>query len=449
MKATEIEITADKLLDCVERHITSDSKVNHILVAYSGGVDSHVLLHVCAQLKDKLSHLKFQSIYIDHGLNEHSSAWASHCEKVSEDLGINFLSEPVSVKGVKELGLEQAARLARYSALAQYVSSGVLLLTAQHQDDQAETFMLQLLRGSGVKGLSSMPIRSRFSEGYQIRPFLDCSQQEIIQYAQVLGLNWIEDLSNLNTSYDRNFLRQTVIPLIKERWPAFSKTTSRSAAHCAEAESLLNNFASTLVETNLDELELTYLAKLDAQAQRLVIRQWLANQNVRMPAEKVLREIQRLVTAKNITSAVIEWGGWQLRSFGSKFFITQFQPEGFSVMKWSGDGLALPEPLGSLSLVPICGQGVNKSLWESSDVTVSCRQGGESIKLIGRVGRKKLKKLFHEAAILPWVRGVIPLIYLNDKLVAVADIWLDESYLATGEQQGLLINWERPRLRVK
>jgi len=444
------ETIIEELLSTVERHLAAIDDVNHVLIAYSGGVDSHVLLHVCAQLQNKLEKIHFQAIYIDHDLQDQSSAWAQHCEKTSLALGVNFLAEKVFAKDIDGSGPEQAARLARYGALARHVSEKTLLLTAQHQDDQAETLLLQLLRGAGVKGLSSMPVLSGFSLGYQLRPLLSSAQQDILQYAQVQGLKWIEDPSNLDTSYDRNFLRQNVIPMIKERWPAFSKTTARSAAHCGEASSLLEEFSTTLLmDEKPDRLSLSFLRTLDAKTQRLVIRQWLAKQQAKMPAGKVLCEIQRLIIDVSITSGCVEWGCWQLRLFNGYLFVTDNHLGDFPPMVWEGQELVLPEPLGMLSLTDADSGGIDKTLWESSNVTVSWREGGESIKLAGREGRKKLKKLLYENDIFPWVRQSIPLIYLNDKLAAVGDIWVDESCLAESGRRGVLIDWNRPDLSIK
>lgn len=420
------------------------------MVAYSGGVDSHVLLHICAQLRPQLKDITFQAVYIDHGLHENSSRWSAHCKQVALKLDIEYISQKVFAKDINGDGPEQAARLARYKALSKYIDKQTLLLTAQHQDDQAETLLLQLLRGSGVKGLSSMPLLSKFEGGYLLRPFLDCSKQSISDYAATHTLSWVEDPSNLDVSYDRNFLRQSVIPLIKQRWPAFSKTTSRSAAHCAEASTILTDLASTLLQDALvDKLELSLLVTLNDETQRLVIRQWLADHKIRMPSEKVLEEIQRLVVQPLVKSACIKLGDQQLRLFDACFFIVTQEIEAFPFIDWIGNKVMLPACMGDLSFIEVTGAGIDKELWESSRISIRCRQGGESLKVAGRLGHKKLKKLLYENKIFPWVRNIIPLIYLDGQLVAVADLWVDENYLVMEGEKGYLPQWNHPDLRIQ
>lgn len=438
------------LINCVEQRIASIANIKRVVIAYSGGVDSHVLLHACAQLQKTLNQFTFQAVYIDHGLHEDSSRWSLHCEKVAIELGIDFTSQQVDARNNKGEGPEQAARRARYAALSNLVDESTVLLTAQHRDDQAETLMLQLLRGAGVNGLASMPTLARFDAGFISRPFLEFSKADILDYANAKNLSWVEDSSNLNESYDRNFLRQQVIPLIRKRWPAFSKTTSRTASHCAEAASLLSDVgASLVVETGNGELDIKPILDRKEEIQRLVIRQWLSTRGVRFPSEKVLSQILMMLSARTDKNPLVEWSGQQVRLFDERLFFTQQRAEtAFEPINWRSDKVTLPKPLGDICLKPAVGEGIAKKLWESSEVSIRWRQGGETIKLAARLGNKKLKKLLNEEKILPWVRDSIPLIYLNNELAAVADLWLDEKFLAAESESGYMLDWQHPKLQI-
>ncbi len=441
----------DEFVNQIEQHIKSLNGINKVVIAYSGGVDSHVLLHACSKLQKTLDHLSFLAVYIDHGLHDDSLLWAEHCKKITGDLNVPFVSKQVYAKNDHGEGPEQAARRARYKALSGFIDQHSVLLTAQHQDDQAETLMLQLLRGAGLDGLASMPVIAEFYEGFIVRPFLGYAKQQVLQYAQKENLVWIEDSSNLDVSYDRNFLRQEVIPLIQSRWPAFSRTTARSASHCAEAASILADIcAPILSEAGARELPIAIIKQHNEAYQRLIIREWLKIQGVRVPSKKQLLQIQGLLKGDARKVSIVEWSNHQVRLFDEHFYYKEKQSEPIiSVHEWLDKECQLPEPLGQLIIQPSKGLGVDRQLWDSAHITIRSRQGGESIQLAGRSGRKTLKKLLNEERILPWVRNSLPLIYLNDELVAVADLWLDERYLASAESPSYTINWLHPAWRIK
>ncbi len=442
----------NQFVDTVEQQLASINGLTHVVIAYSGGVDSHVLLLACSILKPILPNIAFCAMYIDHGLHADSAKWRDHCDSVCVDLRVDFISQKVNAADLNGDGPEQAARYARYDALKSVVTAHTVLLTAQHQDDQAETLMLQLLRGAGVNGLASMPACNNFGLGFIARPFLSLSKADIKHYAVDEGLVWIEDSSNLDTSLNRNFLRQQVIPLIQQRWPAFSKTTSRSAAHCAEASSILFNLAASDINAeDVDVLDIHAIIDLDAARQRLVIRHWLLCNGVRMPSEKILHQIQRSISADSGASALIKWSAVQLRLFDARFFLTNIKAEKltYEPINWCGEKVNINREMGTLSKRLISGQGIDQHKWAASNVTVVRRTGGESIKLIGRQGQRKLKKLFHEARIFPWVRDAIPLIYFDNKLAAIANLWVDEAFLVRDDGVGYEIAWDHSRLKIK
>ncbi|PHS71290.1 MAG: tRNA lysidine(34) synthetase TilS [Cycloclasticus sp.] len=441
----------NQLIKSVEQLIESTPNIDNIVIAYSGGIDSHVLLHVCAVVQTQYAHISFLAVYIDHGLHIDSTKWRVHCEKVSFDVGVNFSTQTVNAIDKKGEGPEQAARHARYDALREYVDGNTILLTAQHQDDQAETLLLQLLRGAGVNGLASMPRCASFGSGLMMRPFLAVSKQDIVNYAEHHKLDWVEDPSNKDVSFSRNFLRQEVIPLIQQKWPAFSKTTARTASHCAEITSLLSDYASLYFHNDVaGELALNPLRGLSNETQRLVIRQWLISNDVRLPSQKVLNQMQMIIQDETRQASLIEWGGYQLRLFKNTFYILHHSDETVLLeTPWQGERVDLPNNLGQLAIKPVVGLGIKKVLWDDCDVFVRSRLGGERIKLAGRSGTKSLKKLLNESSFFPWVRDSLPLIFINNTLVAVADIWMAEKFLAKDQEQGYEIEWQHPTLRIK
>ncbi|MCK5647371.1 MAG: tRNA lysidine(34) synthetase TilS, partial [Gammaproteobacteria bacterium] len=217
------------------------------LIAYSGGVDSHVLLHLCSQLKNSPTGFdqSFSAVYIDHGLSPHAKKWGRHCQHICFELDIPLTIIEVDASQKKGQSPEASARTARYQAFSQLLDNKECLLTAQHLDDQAETLLLQLLRGSGTKGLSAMPRNKPFAKGFLCRPILDYKKQDILEYARRHRLEWIEDESNLEQRFDRNYLRHTVLPLLEKRWPAMKENFAKSAEVLAESQLLLDKIADS------------------------------------------------------------------------------------------------------------------------------------------------------------------------------------------------------------
>ena len=220
--------------------------VSQVLIAYSGGLDSHVLLHLCASLRAIQPQIVLRAIHIDHGLQAVSAQWVMHCQTVCAALNIPFICEALHLKVQTGESVEAVAREARYAVFSQYLRAGEMLLTAHHQDDQAETVLLHLLRGSGVDGLAAMPEIRPLAQGYLGRPLLALSRAELVTYAQQNQLNYITDPSNADNRFDRNFLRQQIIPLLQQRWVAVNKTLARAARLQGETRQLL---AQTLGET--------------------------------------------------------------------------------------------------------------------------------------------------------------------------------------------------------
>jgi tRNA(Ile)-lysidine synthase len=278
------------------------SSLNQIFIGYSGGIDSHVLLHICASLPELKS--KITAVYIHHGLQKEADDWAIHCQKIALDLDVSFLDIRVNANANARESPEEAARNARYNAFKNLIAKNDVLLMAQHREDQLETVLLQLFRGSGLKGLAGMPEKMPFGAGQLYRPFLNISKAEINAYALENELIWIEDPSNQSLIYDRNFLRHEIIPKLKQRWQSLDKTVARTATHCAEAENLISNMAQSKFEMVLnaenETLNISKLLDFSEAEQRLILRQWFEFFDLRMPSQDFLQRILNEVIGAKI-----------------------------------------------------------------------------------------------------------------------------------------------------
>ena len=278
------------------------SILHRIFIGYSGGIDSHVLLNVCATLPEFKS--KLTAVYIHHGLQKEADDWAIHCQKVVSNLGVQFLEIRVYALPNAGESPEEAARNARYNAFKNIIFENDILLMAQHQEDQLETVLLQLFRGSGLKGLAGMPEKMPFSKGFLVRPLLNVSKVEIQAYALEHQLIWIEDPSNQSLIYDRNFLRHEIIPKLKQRWQSLDKTVARTATHCAEAENVISNIAQSKFETVLNTenntLNIPTLLTFSEVEQRFILRQWFEFSGLKMPSHDFLQRILNEVIGAKI-----------------------------------------------------------------------------------------------------------------------------------------------------
>lgn len=431
-------------IDCISSVIAPETK--NVIIAYSGGVDSHVLLHLAASHVDLKP--RVTAIYVDHGLQLEAKGWAGHCQTVAYDLGVKFKCLAVKIKRTAGQSLEELARDARYQALKTILGCDDVVLFAQHREDQMETVLLQLFRGAGVQGLSAMPQTMAFGAGTLIRPFLDVSKQEINDYAVKNKLCWVEDPSNKSDEFDRNFLRNQIVPQLKQKWPALDKTVARSARHCASAHQLTESVAEELLNQVRGKsgqvLSIVRLLALDDSKQYLVVRQWFKCQNLKMPSEKRVQSIlNEVVKAKAEAHPEIKTQAYCIRRYRGELFC--IQPTGFdglpAELQWVAGVKQLLLSDGSKLELLESSIGIPKAVWESAEVKVRFRQGAEKISLPGRVGRHTLKNLYQEKAIPPWQRGKIPLLYLNNKLAAVADLWVDSNYFSDRNEPCYRIGW--------
>jgi len=407
------------------------AKQAQIFIAYSGGVDSHVLLHLCALYRHDY---QLHAVYIHHGLQEVAESWGLHCQATAEQLQIDFSMLRVNAHPAPGQSPEEAARNARYQALQALLGNGDVLLLAQHREDQLETVLLQLFRGAGLPGLSGMPAQCQFGKGQMYRPLLDNSKQAILDYAHAQNLHWVEDPTNQQNDYDRNYLRNVILPSLKQRWPASAKTVSRSAQHCAEAQSILTELAQELLNhvlrTEDNTLTINTLLSFTQQKQHLIVRQWFKYLGLKMPPQSLLSRIfTEVIAAKTQSDPALTLAEHSVRRYhGQLYCVPTFAVFDMSEKQWPR-GQSVLTISNQMSITAKDAQtGINAEQWQNTLVTVRFRSGGETIRLPGRQGHHTLKKLYQEAGIPPWQRTAMPLIYLDDKLAAVGDLWISADF---------------------
>lgn len=396
------------------QNLTSTTK---FVIAFSGGLDSHVLLHLLEQTPAKI-----RAVYINHGLQKQSDVWAVHCQKVCDDLGVPFKVISVKIAITQGESLEELARSERYQALHNSLQADEALVTAHHQNDQAETLLLQLFRGAGVEGLAAMPAIREFGPKDQrrkhLRPLLDLKREELEEYAKLHKLDYIQDPSNLDQAFDRNYLRNKIMPQLRQRWLGIDKTIARAATIQSETKQILNEVAAAELQQILfskdNSLLIEELLKLPKSKQNLVVRYWITQSGFINPSDKKLKHIfSDVVDASEDSQPLLEWQGAQVRRFQNRLYIMEpvADHDPGTVIHWDGK-----KPLD----LPSLGITVNPDQFpqDEQSVTVRFRQGGESIKLPKR-GSISLKNLFQEQQIPPWMRSRLPLIFVEDKLVKV------------------------------
>lgn len=417
-------------------YIGSQPDVTHYCIAYSGGMDSHALLHAAATLVSEAEHLVLRAVHIDHGLHADSTLWVEHCKRVCAELDVPLTVERVVVEAAGD-GPEASARLARYSAFASLLQPDEHLLLAQHADDQAETFLLQALRGSGPDGLASIPRKRVFANGSMARPLLACSQEVLAAYAQRHGLSWIDDPSNLDTRYDRNFLRQEILPLLKSRWPAASRTLGRAAMRSAAASQTLLSLAQLDLDKvrlrGTPQLSVSELRGLPRERAYNALRLWVRQAGLRMPRLQDLAQVLRnLLQARNDSQGIVNVREYEFRRHGDRLYL--LAPHGEQepfYYEWHAPfaDLHISEISMNLSLAACVAQGI--ALPTAGTVIVRSRQAGDLIKLGEPAYHKAVNKLLQEASVPPWQRDAIPLLYVEGTLAAVWNMAVSVDFRAS------------------
>ncbi|MDU0354570.1 tRNA lysidine(34) synthetase TilS [Paraglaciecola aquimarina] len=424
---------AMKILNTLRLHIQHSSLIptRDMVVAYSGGIDSHVLLHALSRLRPQFG-FTLHAIHIHHGLSAAADQWQQHCKQVCDTLAVQFQTAKVDVPQTARTSLEAVAREQRYKKITELAPANAQVLLAQHQDDQLETFLLQLKRGAGPKGLSAMAEAWTVQHGDSksvafFRPLLAIAQQDIVEYAQQHQLNWCEDESNKNTEFERNFLRHDVLPVLQSRWPELAKSVSRSAHLCAQQQTLLDEVCADklgALQTADNSLMVQGLLKLSANWLQQVVRYWLSLQGIQSPSLAVLERLQPdVLEAAEDAKPILQWQGWQFRRFNQQLYVLPIQSEIQPVvLQWTGqESLALPDNIGVLHFAKgaeTLNDSVSLSL-DDGDISISLGNYSKRFTPANSAHSKPLKQWFKLWQVPPWKRDKVVQIIQNNKIIAL------------------------------
>ncbi|AXN03428.1 MULTISPECIES: tRNA lysidine(34) synthetase TilS [Vibrio] len=414
----------------INRHRLASSQ---LVLGFSGGMDSRVMLELLAQYRDETS-CECCAVYVHHGLSQHADAWAKQCQRWAQHAAIPFFIERVQLDTASGESVESLARTARYQVLAKYINTDDLLLTGQHSDDQIETFLLALKRGSGPKGLSSMAQAMPFGAGKIVRPLLAATRVQIESFAVTQNLDWIEDESNQDTRFDRNFIRHHITPVLTQRWPHIHQAVARSATLCAQQQVLLEELLQEAIqEAKMPDgsLSITALSHRSELARYQLLRMWLAQLGEPMPTQEHLAMIwQQVASARIDANPRLKLGQSEIRRFDQKLYCIQTYQDisDWQAMIVPDQSLTLPDGLGNLTL---SSHGASKRIALPDDchqLSVTFNPEGLAACPVGRVGSRKLKKLFQEHGVPSWLRRRTPILMHRNQVVAIANLFVDRDF---------------------
>lgn len=402
-----------------------------LVVAFSGGLDSTVLLHGLANLP-LARERGLRAIHVDHGLHEESALWARRCEATCAECDVPLVVLRTEVQRGSGFGMEAAARRARFSALQAELAEGEIVAFAHHRDDQAETVLLKLLRGAGPEGLAAMRGLRRFGNFLAWRPLLSLPNALLRSHAEQHALNWVKDPSNANPLIDRNYLRLDILPRLRKRWPEADTSIVQSASWIQAAADFIETQSGQALARaqGLDPKTLRYRdwLELPEALRDPVLRRWLRSLELPEPTQYQAAELARqLAEAGEDKMPCIRWPGAELRRYRDLVYaqpplrmpMTDWQ------YAWNGTPLQLPAATGTLCLADSAGQ--SEPLANGECLQVRFRRGGEGLRLAAGAYRRDLRDLFQEAGIPPWERGRIPMVLDGDgELLAVGDLWISD-----------------------
>jgi tRNA(Ile)-lysidine synthase len=422
--------------------------VTALVVGVSGGADSACLLSALAELPRR----PLRAVHVDHGLQAASAALRASSIALCRRLEVPLTVIEVTVETAGE-SLEARAREARYRAFALNLAPGECLLTAHHAEDQAETLLLQLLRGTGIKGLCSMPVRRPLAGGWHLRPLLEVARRDLMAYGKAHGIEAHEDPMNRDPRFDRAFLRTEIWPAIIERWPGAAAALGRAARHAADAQRLLEQAADAALFYLRDgaALSVTGLRALPGIEQVNVLRRWITESGIVPPpsSARLTEGLRQALTAHADHVPAVAWGEHALRRYRERLFLTPATvPALVSRREWpmrSQPRLELGGGLGTLCWAPRLG-GLDASRLPAS-LSVRRRIGGESLKLGADARTQSVQHLCQAMGVLPWMRDALPMIYAGDSLIAIGDLWRDARWAVPSDGMGFDCVWEgRPEL---
>lgn len=423
-----------------------------LTIAFSGGLDSTVLLTALTRLNLPA---RLRAAYVDHGLQPQSAAWSAHCAAAAAALGAEFATVRVAVDRQSSQGLEAAARDARYGALAELLAPGEWLLTAHHGDDQLETLLLRLTRGTGVRGLRGIIEFGPFAAGFLGRPLLRLTREQLYAQALAWNLSWLEDPSNREPRHDRNYLRLHVLPALRERWPSAVQHAGRLAAQMSDAEQLLDGLAADDARPLVAPWHVprAVLAALAPARQRNLLRYLLRMLGLGAPSASKLEELRAALNESHPESRdVVRWRSGEGRIFREALHLgtplPSASPPDYAARIAVGDSWAGPE--GRIELVPTAADDGVPESWLADGLALRFRAGGERFRPRGRQHHHSLKHLFQESGVVPWMRDRVPLLFRGAALVAIGDLWVsaDVDAAPTSESRWRVQWSEHPGIRA-
>ena len=440
MKKNDLLEEFTKQLKHLSPSPSSASANNDFHIALSGGLDSVVLLHLFARLRESEPNLTITAHHINHGLSDNAAYWSDFCFQLCADLIIDFNCSAVNLAKQSRTSIEALAREKRYACLTNLLSANSYLVTAHHQDDQLETVLLALKRGAGNTGLQGILSKQKLKTGSLIRPLLNFSRQQLENYAQSFNLQWIEDESNSDQVFDRNFIRHSISPLLKARWPAVAKTVARSAAICHEQQQLLEeigalDFARCVFHLlNKNVLIISELKKLSVARRNNVIRYWFKENNLNYPSAKQLFAVWTdIVLAGENASPKMQFKAVTLRRYREQLYLVAEQPVADLCNEpviYSGESqISLLGGRMKLSFERVQdNNNTGEALYckPESEIKICFRQHLPA-KLTctpkGRAGSRSIKKLLHEHHVPPWLRDQVPFILIDGELKQAVGLW--------------------------
>ncbi|CUX96594.1 tRNA lysidine(34) synthetase TilS [Candidatus Doolittlea endobia] len=453
--ANQVQMLRRRVVACVAPY-------RSLLLAFSGGLDSTVLLNALAALRDGDGFqggdnvLALRAVHIHHNLSRHADEWTAHCAQECHRLNVTFTAIHVTVDATSD-GIEAAARSARYGALAAALTQDEVLITAQHQDDQAETLLLALKRGSGPAGLSSMAADAPYLGHRLVRPLLGFGRWELEAYAKADKLHWIKDDSNTDLRFDRNFLRLRILPLLRQRWPKFANALSRSAQLCAEQEQLLDELLSETLAGLIEpdgSLRLTALTTMHGSKRAALLRRWLKSLGVKMPTRAQLSRLwQEVALSRRDAVAQLKLDGCLVRRFRDHLYIVPCFPpltnsKAVFPWPWESAHLVLPSGLGKLYRRQV-NTGSTATLltivrapFPGERVSVRFSPVHGKLYIVGRRRGRTLKKIWQELHIPPWRRSRTPLLFYNDQLIAALNVFVTWEGAAREDHAQWQIFWQ-------
>ena len=415
-----------------------------VCLALSGGLDSMVLLHLMHfHLNGKYN---IRAIHVNHNLNENSNDWSIFCKKQCSQLGIDLTVESIHPEN-NGSGLEASARDQRYQVIKENLTQNELLLTAHHKDDQLETILFRIFRGTGISGLRGI-VHYRDDNSHNIlRPLLKCSRADLEEYASANNIKWIEDDSNDNISFDRNYIRNLLVPKIKERWKHVEESTHRLSLIAIENQELLNEVAldDLSQESDLDSVSINCFHSHSIPRIKNMIRFLIDKNDMDMPSMHILNSGLIDLIKDDEKTPEIKWSNFVIRRFNKRLYFLNksvampfMQPDKIT---WSiNQSIDLHYPIGSLETDFRNGSGISLDKC-SKNLQIKFRKGGEKISLGTKKKAKTLKDFFNEKKILPWTRDKIPLIYDDQHLICIGDFWINDDFIANKKERSFVIQW--------